>query len=192
MDSQHSVVESAFLRLSRRQQMWGAVAVLVVALFYAFALPLIGEAVEDDHGFGAGEVFVVGGGMTVVPAEGWSLDDKGEVYTTLSDGPAAMAMASAAPIARPSSEIIDTTIAGLDDDANREWVVGDPESYTTPAGYDVTAVEAHSADTAQRVWVIDDGAVSTTMLGTAPEDLWFNYEESMEEMAMSVRFSEEP
>lgn len=189
MDAQRCVVESAVLRLSRRQQMWGAVAVLAVASFYAFALPRIGEALEDAPELTAGEVFAVGEGLTLVPAEGWSLDTAGDLFTTLSNGPATLTVLTPAPIAEPSSEIIESTIARLEDDTDREWVVGDPENYTTSAGYDVAAVEAHSTDSAQRIWVIDDGTVTTTLVGTAPEDLWVNYEESMEDMAMSVRFT---
>jgi len=189
MDAQRIVVESVVLRLSKRQQMWGAVAVLTVALLYAFVLPLIGKALEGDQGFSTGEVFNTGGGVSVVPAEGWSLESTGELFTTLSNGPARMAMLSAAPITEPPSEIIEATIARLENDTDRQWVIGDPETYTSPAGYHVTAVEAHSTDTAQRVWVIDDGTITTTLIGTAPEDLWVSYEESMEDMAMSVRFT---
>ena len=177
------------LRLSSRQQTWGAVAVLGVALFYAFALPPIVEALEGDGGFTPGQEFAVDDDTIIVPADGWSLANTGQMLTTISNGPATMAILPSAPMTDDPAEIIESTTTRLESDTERQWVVGAPETYTTDAGYDVTALEAHSADTAQRLWVVDDGVVTATFLGLAPEDLWVNYEQSMEDMAMSVRFT---
>ena len=192
IDSQPGPLESPVLRLSKQQQTWGAVGVLAIALLFAFVLPPISQALEGDSGFTAGEAFPIDDGTSIVPANGWSLADTGQLLTTVSNGPATMAMIPAAPITQEPEAIIDSTIAGLENDPERQWVIGDPETYTTDAGYDVVAIEAHSSDTARRLWVIDNGEVTATFVGGAPEDLWVNYEQSMEDMAMSVRFTAAP
>lgn len=178
----------AGLRLTKRQQTWGAMAALAVAMFYMFALPAISNASKGDSGFIAGEPFAAAAGVTIVPVQGWALEQEGVLLSTMSNGPASLVVVAAEPSTGDPVATLDATISGLTADPDRQWVIGEFVNGVTDAGDPFVTVEAHSVDTAGQFWVIDDGSVTTTVVADAPEDLWIQYRGEAEQMALSVRF----
>lgn len=181
----HRVV---FLRVTKRQQTLGALAALAVAIFYAFALPALSNVSDGDSGFTAGEPFAAVDGVTIVPAAEWSITGQGAFLSTMSRGPATLAIVAAAPITEDSSQTLDNIVSGLESDSERQWVIGDPESGSTDAGDDFVTVVAHAFDEVSQVWVIDNGSVTTTVVATVPDGLWIQYESDIDGMVLSVRF----
>lgn len=66
-------VEHRWLGLDRRT-IPPALFVLVLAFVFATVIPAIDAAVEPDNPVEAGDVMNLGGGLTMVPAEGWNID----------------------------------------------------------------------------------------------------------------------
>lgn len=187
MDAQGRVVESTPSMLTRRQQTWGAFAVLAVALFYAAALPVISQA-STTEGIEPGAPIPVGDAMTVVPAAGWELADAGQILVTLTKGAAAFGVATAIPDTTDPETTLEQSVASLDVDAS--WALGDESSLTTSAGYEVATIAAHSSQHVIQIWVVSDGDMSTTIVAEAPADEWVSYQEELAEMVDSVRFLE--
>lgn len=185
MDAQGCVVESGPSMLTRRQQTWGAVAVLAVASFFAAGLPMISEAMTSDD-LDPGTPIPVGDALTIVPAAGWELTGSGPILVTLTKGPSTLAVASAIPDTADPETTLATSVERFDVDAS--WVFGGQTEFTTSAGYEAVTVAVHSSDEVAQIWVVSDGELSSTLVASAPADQWVSYQEELTEMVDSVRF----
>lgn len=168
------------------RSLWGAVWVLVVALFFAAGLPILAD-VARQSGLDAGQPYRIGD-ATILPVEGWSLsENSNEFFTVLEKSGASMTLIAPVESEMDAAMAIGNTVTALENDATTSWVIEDPATFTTDAGDPGQSVIARSPTDVSSSWVVDfDGGVQMSMIGQSPDNVWTEVGPEMEAMARSV------
>lgn len=176
-------------RTHARTPLIGAAVIIGVVAFWALLIPFVNGLVEGSNPFRAGEPYDFGGGATVVPDEGWSLDEAGSsegFLTTLRKGDAMFQLVAAGDADGTLEASLERGTLPLQNDPNRDWEVGDPTTFETDAGAPAGAFEARSANEVQSSWYVNDGVREVVAAGTAGEDAWSQLRLEMEAMTRSI------
>lgn len=176
-------------RAHARTPLIGAVVIVGVVAFWALLVPLVNGLVEGSNPFRTGEPYDVGGGATVVPAAGWSLDEAQSsegFLTTLRKGDATFQLVAAGAADGTLEASLERATLPLQNDPTRDWEIDAPTTFETDAGAPAGAFEARSTDEVQTGWYVNDGVRSVAVAGIAGEDTWPQLRPEMETMTRSI------
>ncbi len=168
-------------------QWLGAAAVLLIAGFYALALPVLSAWVVGDGELVAGEPYEVVPGLEILPVEGWKVGSVGDTLVSLVKDGAELVFSSVGP-RDDVHRVMERTVAGLENDPNNDWEVGEIQAFTTDVGDKGWSVLAFSATTAQEYWIITGGDRQVTIVGSSPDSVWPTVADEMDEMVSSAVF----
>ncbi len=172
-----------------RTQVVGSLAIVGVVALWALALPFINSLVEGENPFKAGEPYDLGGGASIVPLEGWSLDASSSegVVTIMRKGAGTFTVVAGIESDQPIEDALQLAIDGFaGDPSGTHWETGGIVTFETDRGAPGGSVTAHSTTDANSTWIIDDGVRSVTALGGSSETTWPSLGPEMDTMARSV------
>ena len=139
----------------------GALLVMVLALLLIVGLPQLASLVHGG-GYPVGEPFEAAPGLQVTVEEGWEYDDSSGLFYTFSRGGASLILVPAVAADGSLDDAIQPSISGLE---GANYVVTEPQSFTTAAGDAGIVVSGHTDADAQASWIIEhDGGRATFFL----------------------------
>lgn len=177
-----------------RAALLGSLAIIAVVALWALVLPFINSLVEGANPFKADEPFDLGGGASIVPVDGWSLDPAGNegIFTIMDKGAAVLTVVAATDSTEAIGDALQTAADGLADDPSTHWEIGEATTFNTGAGAPGGSITAHSPSDVSSTWIIDDGVRNVTAIGTSSETTWSQFGPEMETMIRSVDLDATP
>ena len=172
--------------LLSRHSIVGGIVVGAIALFYILGVPFLNGMVEGDNPFKPGQPYVVADSYQITPQPGWGIVEENDLFTTIGSSGVSLLLVPAVPADQSLEEAIQISVDGLEADTNNTWVVSEPTTFVTNAGDHGISVVGHSATQVNETWVISNGEVTVTILGTSPDSVWKSTSPEMDAMVTSV------
>jgi len=178
-------VEHRVLGLDRRK-LGATLGVLALIVLWAVIAPLIADAIPYDEEVAAGDAFVVGGEVTIVPPVGWEV----EPQTALEDG--TLVVHNSGLIATTTVGTFDGDLADLMAEVNEgldiDRITRPQSSITTTEGSTGLIESFDGFNSHGTLAVFAEDGVGVTIEVHGPEPLFTRNADAIEQMIVSLQF----
>ncbi len=154
------------IRLVGRSGVPGAIVVGLIALVYLVGIPALDAALRGPTVDAARVTFA--NGISVVPPEGWAYDADSETFQVFTQAGATIIVAPPLTATGTLEEAVEPTQEQLASDSEGQWVVSDPQYFTTRAGDPAVLLAAQNATDAQLLWIIEHDGRHVRVTMNAP------------------------
>ncbi|MDN4472223.1 hypothetical protein [Demequina zhanjiangensis] len=154
------------IRLVGRNGVAGAVIVGLIALVYLVGIPALDAALRGPA-IDASRV-TSSSGISVVPPEGWAYDPDSETFQVFTQAGATIIVAPALPSDGTLEEAVAPTQEQLASDEGGQWVVSEPQYFTTRAGDRAVLLAAQNPTDAQLLWIVEHEGWHVRVVMNAP------------------------
>ncbi|WNM24722.1 hypothetical protein RN607_01095 [Demequina capsici] len=174
------------IRIIGKRGVAGAVVIGLIAVAYLVGLPMLDAALRGP-GADAGRISTTGG-ISVLPPDGWAYEPSSEAFQVFTQAGATLIVSPAVPASGTLEDAVDPTRQQLEADAQSQWVVSDPQTFSTTAGDPAILLAAQNGTDSQLLWVVRHGDLQITVVMTAPNVSLETVFTSAQALVESVRF----
>lgn len=177
------------MTIDGRPAQWiGAALILGWAAFFAMGLPRIAAAFPSETATEAGKPVTVGG-VTMTPAEGWTLPKDVQKILVLRKAGAQVTAIPPVPAAGDVGSILNTVLDPMRQDKQTGWQFSQPQSFTTASGASGAYVVAQAPQQFVTNFIVLQDGRSAQILVSGTDGDWTSLHDEILDVVKTVEIT---
>ena len=176
-----------FYQKELRCQLLASILMLTIVGIFIVVLPIIANSLPDPNQLNANQRFDFRNGVSIIPADGWSLDPASDptFLTILIKAGVKMIFApyESEGTLEEKTELLITT---LENDITKDWSLDKPIYFETNSGLQASTLTAHAQNSVSDNWIVKKGNTLVAIVAESSDISWKALHEEMDKMVMTI------